>query len=224
MNSQGQSFDELYDQLLSVLQEFSSSALSGSVSTDTARRVIMAITSAYSEAYTDEVEYILKSLDIALDGTERNNINNKVNSSQFTRDNYERLAEILDRRADDIYSIKKEQSDKGYTDDEVKDKALNIILTITVSELQMAVERASVNSASAIEEVLDVKLTKTWNATLDDKTCEICASLHGTTIPVGASFSQTTAGKEYAEELSYGGNDTAYAHPRCRCWLTYDKA
>ncbi len=46
-------------------------------------------------------------------------------------------------------------------------------------------------------------LLKTWDATLDRKTCKTCKELDGTTRPWGFSFP--------------GGEEPGYVHPGCRC-------
>lgn len=54
-------------------------------------------------------------------------------------------------------------------------------------------------------------LEKTWFTVQDARVCQICAPLHGKTIPFTDSFSS----------LGFTGLGPP-AHPRCRCYLTYE--
>ncbi len=95
---------------------------------------------------------------------------------------------------------------------------------LAISEVQMGIEKASVQSSKLFEDVTGVKLLKTWNAIGDDKTCPICRAMDGLTIPVTESFQAVAPSASISEELSYTGGDIVYAHPRCRCWVTYSEA
>ena len=88
----------------------------------------------------------------------------------------------------------------------------------------MLIEKASVESAKLFELVTDTKIEKTWNCVGDSRTCPICLAMNGLTIPVTESFSSVAPSVDIQEDLSYTGGDIVYAHPRCRCWVTYSKA
>lgn len=220
MNSQGELFEKNYEDLLDIVMQFVELSSTGSVSESDMHRIIGALGDIYTQAYTEEIEYILELLGLDFNETERAVIRNKVGTSKFVRDNYTRLAEILNNRADDI----KNKTEKSNDPENLNRVLRNIAELITLSELQMAIETASVFGSTVIQDILDTKLTKTWNSVLDSNTCVICRSMHGTTIPVEESFLNTQVGSEYSEYLSYSGGEGAYAHPRCRCWLTYEKA
>jgi hypothetical protein len=58
---------------------------------------------------------------------------------------------------------------------------------------------------------------KRWVSRLDASTCKYCRGLHGTVLPVGASF--LTAAAQLGYTRTYGGLFAPPLHPRCRCRL-----
>ena len=95
---------------------------------------------------------------------------------------------------------------------------------LALSEVQMGIEKASVESAKLFELVTEHSILKTWNCIGDSNTCPTCLAMNGLTIPVTESFSAVAPSVGIVEQLSYTGGDIVYAHPRCRCWVTYSKA
>ena len=88
----------------------------------------------------------------------------------------------------------------------------------------MGIEKASVESAKLFEIITENSILKTWNCVGDSHTCPICLAMNGTTIPVTESFANVAPSVGIEEDFSYTGGDIVYAHPRCRCWVTYSKA
>jgi len=71
----------------------------------------------------------------------------------------------------------------------------------------------------------NVTITKTWNANVGDpKTCGICLSMHGTTVPVGEPFLRPTQVIVLPDggfvRYNYIERQSPIAHPNCRCWAT----
>ena len=177
----------------------------------------------YSSVFLDEIDYILDALGVDLAPEEIIEIRNGVNTSAFARSNYGRLKEILDAHAKDLRDKMIDSVDTISFDDIVKEFSSNLE-RLALSEVQMGIEKASVESAKLFELVTDNSILKTWNSIGDERTCPTCLAMDGVTIPVTESFSAVAPSVGIVEQLSYTGGDIVYAHPRCRCWVTYSKA
>lgn len=224
MNNQHKLYDERYEELLAILVSFLEKSLVGNNPVSEIRQITGYLIDSYTDAFLDEASYIIDELGIPLSEVEYRHLQNEVDTSEFARSNRNRITKILTDRVKDIRSLKVNQDELGLDDTQVVERAMNIILTIATAELHMAVEKASVQSSKLVMDISGLTLYKTWNSVLDENTCPICEGLHGTTIPVTNSFSNTEAGANYVEDLSYAGGEIAYGHPRCRCWITYSKA
>ena len=177
----------------------------------------------YSEVFLGEIDYILDSLGISLSPEEEIEIRNGVNTSAFARSNQGRIREILEAHAEDLRSKVIDTVDTVNKEELIYEFQSNLT-RIAMSEAQMAIEKASVESAKLFEIVTEGKILKTWNCVGDSKTCQTCLAMNGVTIPVDESFSNVAPSANIEEQLSYTGGDIVYAHPRCRCWVTYSKA
>ena len=221
-NSQGEIFNRVIDEALSLLSSFVTSVYENGDSVLAKQRVINFFIDLYSQSYLDELSYILDQFDFDLTPTDKNNIRNGVSTSSFYRTNQSRLATILNSHEEKIREFVNNNPDMSLAD--IVNHFEADMFRLGVSETQIGIEQASVDSAVVVEFVSETKLNKTWNSLLDKRTCPTCVALHGTTIPVTESFASYTNNPDILEDLSYTGGGTAYAHPHCRCWLTYSTA
>ena len=150
-------------------------------------------------------------------------VRNGVNTTNYARSNYSRLKEIFEAHAQDLRAKVIDSTETVNIDDLLSDFRHKLD-RIAMSEVQMLIEKASVESAKLFEIVTENSILKTWNCVGDSRTCPTCLAMNGTTIPVTESFSNVAPSVDIQEELSYTGGDIVYAHPRCRCWVTYSKA
>lgn len=213
MNSQEVLYDEVYDDLLSLIKSI---FLNKSTSEDVAS-ITSYLVDIYTWAFLSEAETILSQLGVELNEIEWRNLSNSVDTSAFSLSNRKRITDLVTRRVNQIRDL----YESDLSDKEKEEKALSIALLLATSELHMAVEKASVNSGKAIMDITGTSVMKKWNSVLDSNTCVTCSTLHGLEIPVDESFQKYVKDKEIIEDLDYTGGDFAYAHPRCRCWLTY---
>ena len=80
-------------------------------------------------------------------------------------------------------------AEKGILDQEEIDRRIvPIIELISVSEVHMAIEKASVETAKVLHHITGEVIYKRWNSVNDERTCPICRLLDGTRVPVGISF------------------------------------
>lgn len=229
-NSQEKIFIRNYSDFKARLNEYVTRVINEVPSDSFEEALIGYLVDLYTEAFYEELEYILNELDIELDEVEYRNAQNSINQSGFVRSNYTRLKEIFANRKVDLLRIRDEVvAEEGVLDKEEIDKRIvPIIELISVSEVHMAIEKASVATAKILNHITGVVIYKKWNSVNDERTCPICRLLDGTRVPVGVSFVQGLDPEDDAYEvavnyLSYTGGDFSYAHPRCRCWLTYEK-
>lgn len=221
MNSQEELYDENYEELLALLNNLMHSAIRGTTSVKDLTSISSYLVDVYTSSFLSEAETIVDELGVELNEIEWRNLQNGVDTSEFARANKKRIEELLANRVEQINELRNNQADSGITDEELERRALNIVLLLATSELHMAVEKASVVSGKLIQEITNTSIKKRWNSVLDERTCATCKALHGLEIPIEASFQQYVNNVEIEEELDYTGGDIPYAHPRCRCWLTY---
>jgi hypothetical protein len=80
-------------------------------------------------------------------------------------------------------------------------------LSVATTEITRAYASGQRLAGEALaREYPDVKVVKTWFTNADDRTCLICAPLHGKEVGLN-------------EEFAPGINQPP-AHPRCRCWIS----
>lgn len=216
-------FKKHYDEIYGLLEEYISSVVNMGDYVSVEELLIGYLIDTYSQVFVGEIDYILDSLGIDMTPQETIEIRNGVNTTDYARSNYRRLKEIFNAHAIDLRS-KVLDSDETVNVQSLLDEFKHKIDRIAMSEIQMLIEKASVESAKLFELVTDTKIEKTWNCVGDSRTCPICLAMNGLTIPVTESFSNVAPSVDIQEDLSYTGGDIVYAHPRCRCWVTYSKA
>lgn len=216
-------FKKHYDEIYGLLEEYISSVVNMGDYVSVEELLIGYLIDTYSQVFVGEIDYILDSLGIDMTPQETIEVHNGVNTTDYARSNYRRLKEIFNAHAIDLRS-KVLDSDETVNVQSLLDEFKYKIDRIAMSEIQMLIEKASVESAKLFELVTDTKIEKTWNCVGDSKTCPICLAMNGLTIPVTESFSSVAPSVDIQEDLSYTGGDIVYAHPRCRCWVTYSKA
>lgn len=216
-------FKKHYDEIYGLLEEYISSVVNMGDYVSVEELLIGYLIDTYSQVFVGEIDYILDSLGIDMTPQETIEVHNGVNTTDYARSNYRRLKEIFNAHAVDLRS-KVLDSDETVNIQSLLDEFKHKIDRIAMSEIQMLIEKASVESAKLFELVTEIKIEKTWNCVGDSKTCPICLAMNGLTIPVTESFSSVAPSVDIQEDLSYTGGDIVYAHPRCRCWVTYSKA
>lgn len=216
-------FKKHYDEIYGLLEEYISSVVNMGDYVSTEELLIGYLIDTYSQVFVGEIDYILDSLGIDMTPQETIEVRNGVNTTDYARSNYRRLKEIFNAHAIDLRS-KVLDSDETVNIQSLLDEFKHNIDRIAMSEVQMLIEKASVESAKLFEIVTNTKIEKTWNCVGDSRTCPICLAMNGLTIPVTESFSSVAPSVDIQEDLSYTGGDIVYAHPRCRCWVTYSKA
>jgi hypothetical protein len=216
-------FKKHYDEIYGLLEEYISSVVNMGDYVSVEELLIGYLIDTYSQVFVGEIDYILDSLGIDMTPQETIEVRNGVNTTDYARSNYRRLKEIFNAHAIDLRS-KVLDSDETVNIQSLLDEFKHKIDRIAMSEIQMLIEKASVESAKLFELVTEIKIEKTWNCVGDSKTCPICLAMNGLTIPVTESFSSVAPSVDIQEDLSYTGGDIVYAHPRCRCWVTYSKA
>lgn len=216
-------FKKHYDEIYELLEEYISSVVNMGDYVSVEELLIGYLIDTYSQVFVGEIDYILDSLGIDMTPQETIEVRNGVNTTDYARSNYRRLKEIFNAHAIDLRS-KVLDSDETVNVQSLLDEFKHKIDRIAMSEIQMLIEKASVESAKLFELVTDTKIEKTWNCVGDSRTCPICLAMNGLTIPVTESFSSVAPSVDIQEDLSYTGGDIVYAHPRCRCWVTYSKA
>lgn len=216
-------FKKHYDEIYGLLEEYISSVVNMGDYVSVEELLIGYLIDTYSQVFVGEIDYILDSLGIDMTPQETIEVRNGVNTTDYARSNYRRLKEIFNAHAIDLRS-KVLDSDETVNVQSLLDEFKHKIDRIAMSEIQMLIEKASVESAKLFELVTDTKIEKTWNCVGDSRTCPICLAMNGLTIPVTESFSSVAPSVDIQEDLSYTGGDIVYAHPRCRCWVTYSKA
>lgn len=216
-------FKEHYDEILSLLEGFAISVVSMGDYLSAEEALIDYLIDTYSEVFLGEIDYILDSLGVEMTPQETIEVRNGVNTTNYARSNYARLREIFDAHAKDLRAQVLDSTETVNLEELLSDFRHKLD-RIAMSEVQMLIEKASVESAKLFEIVTENSILKTWNCIGDSKTCPTCLAMNGTTIPVTESFSNVAPSVDIEEELSYTGGDIVYAHPRCRCWVTYSKA
>lgn len=217
-NRQAYLYDSMYLELYGLLEHFLRLVYRGEDTTVHRQKIISYLLDAYSVSFYAEASEIIAMVDGALTEDKIVEIQNSVDVREFRRANQNRLKQILNDHATEVRYLKK--SVEGITEEDVIRLYKSSTERLAISEAQMLVETASVHGAKAVEVLASTKLYKTWNSVLDERTCPTCTAMHGTTVPVGMSFLSAKSGELY-EGLDYTGGDIPYAHPRCRCWVTY---
>lgn len=141
-------------------------------------------------------------------------VNQSVTDLQLVLDNfYKRIALELEL-------VKKENPTLS------DDKIINIVRVknqyqvtrIIEGERSVQINRVERDIISQFSENEGYTITQTWVAVIDGKTCEVCRSMNGVTIPFKEDFTYSDAIININEHYFANAN----AHPNCRCRLKYN--
>lgn len=222
-NPQEHLFNKHITSVTDLIKDYVSSVVYGGDYITAETEIINYLTDMYSESFIGEIDYILDVLGYNVTPQDLIEVRNKVDTTAFVRSNRHRLKDIFREHTKKIQKLVEDNKDT-MSKEAILETYWSNIDRLAISEVQMGIEKASVQGSKLFEEVTGVKLLKTWNSVGDEKTCPICRAMDGLTIPVTDSFQAVAPSAYISEELSYTGGDIVYAHPRCRCWVTYSEA
>lgn len=222
-NPQVHLFNKHITSVTDLIKDYVSSVVYGGDYITAETEIINYLTDMYSESFLGEIDYILDVLGYNVTPQDLIEVRNKVDTTAFVRSNRHRLKDIFREHTKKIQKLVEDNKDT-MSKEAILETYWSNIDRLAISEVQMGIEKASVQGSKLFEEVTGVKLLKTWNSVGDEKTCPICRAMDGLTIPVTDSFQAVAPSAYISEELSYTGGDIVYAHPRCRCWVTYSEA
>lgn len=222
-NPQEHLFNKHITSVTDLIKDYVSSVVYGGDYITAETEIINYLTDMYSESFLGEIDYILDVLGYNVTPQDLIEVRNKVDTTAFVRSNRHRLKDIFQEHTKKIQKLVEDNKDT-MSKEAILETYWSNIDRLAISEVQMGIEKASVQGSKLFEEVTGVKLLKTWNSVGDEKTCPICRAMDGLTIPVTDSFQAVAPSAYISEELSYTGGDIVYAHPRCRCWVTYSEA
>lgn len=218
--SQKELFEKYYEEFFSLLENYVLVVLDSGDIYSARAKVIEFLIDMYSVSFLEEVAFILDELGVPVTNQDIINIQNSVDTSSFLLSNRERISSILVTHEQNIQEL----LTQGLTREEVIERYNSELTRLASSELHMGVEKASVQGAKLLEAITGTRLYKTWNCVGDSKTCPTCLAMNGVTVPVTHSFLGEDVEESIASQLSYVGGEITYAHPRCRCWVTYSTA
>lgn len=220
MNTQEELFEEHYESFYTLLIEFITTVYEQGLGTEDTEFVIDKIISElsyiYSQSVQSEFDQIINELDVENDTVRRASARGLY--EVYGKENRDRLVNILKTHAENISSSVKE----GLSLSDTILYFLPDMVTLAMSEVQIAVERASVYAGKTLQRLTGIKIYKVWHSVNDELTCETCKALDGTVVGVDEAFVKGDIDEDVdLSGLDYTGGDIAYAHPRCRCWVTY---
>lgn len=220
MNTQEELFEEHYESFYTLLIEFITTVYEQGLGTEDTEYVIDKIISElsyiYSQSVQSEFDQIINELDVENDSVKRASARGLY--EVYGKENRDRLVNILKTHAENISSSVKE----GLSLSDTILYFLPDMVTLAMSEVQIAVERASVYAGKTLQRLTGIKIYKVWHSVNDELTCETCKALDGTVVGVDEAFVKGDIDEDVdLSGLDYTGGDIAYAHPRCRCWVTY---
>ena len=218
--SQKELFEKYYEEFFSLLENYVLVVLDSGDIYSARAKVIEFLIDMYSVSFLEEVAFILDELGVPVTNQDIINIQNSVDTSSFLLSNRERISSILVTHEQNIQEL----LTQGLTREEVIERYHSELTRLASSELHMGVEKASVQGAKLLEAITGTRLYKKWNCVGDSKTCPTCLAMNGVTVPVTHSFLGEDVEESIASQLSYVGGEITYAHPRCRCWVTYSTA
>ena len=218
--SQKELFEKYYEEFFSLLENYVLVVLDSGDIYSARAKVIEFLIDMYSVSFLEEVAFILDELGVPVTNQDIINIQNSVDTSSFLLSNRERISSILVTHEQNIQEL----LTQGLTREEVIERYHSELTRLASSELHMGVEKASVQGAKLLEAITGTRLYKTWNCVGDSKTCPTCLAMNGVTVPVTHSFLGEDVEESIASRLTYVGGEITYAHPRCRCWVTYSTA
>ena len=151
-NPRNKVFDSYYPDLLVLLETFASSVIYDGDYLTAEDAVIDYLVDMYSSTFLDEIDYILDALGYNIYPQDLINLRNGVDTSSFVRSNRGRLREILDGHVKDLKKLVNENKDTQSKDEIYKSYWSNID-RLALSETQMGIEKASVQSAKLFGDI-----------------------------------------------------------------------
>lgn len=220
MNTQEELFEEQYGDFYSLLVEFITTVYEAGLGTEDTEYVINKIIDElsyiYSRSVQSEFDNIIDTLEVDNDSVKRGTVQGL--SMVYEKENRDRLMNILKTHAENISSSVKE----GLSLSDIILYFLPDMVTLAMSEVQIAIERASVYAGKTLQRLTGIKIYKVWHSVNDELTCDTCKALDGTVVGVDEAFMKGDIDEDVdLSGLDYTGGDITYAHPRCRCWVTY---
>lgn len=221
--SQEKLFEEYYNEFFNLLEQYVDTVVQyGDVPT-VHNNILDYLSQLYLEAYVESLLTVLEELEVELSEQELAELKQSVQGNEFYLDHKKRMDKILIAKEEYIHSVVREKG-AGKSLEELRLLFLPDLTRLATSEVHMDIEWATQNSVVFLQGVLNVELLKTWNTRGDARVCPICKQLEGLTVPVTESFVQYDSSAVVKDSLDYTGGEITYAHPRCRCYVTYSKA
>lgn len=235
-----ESFQQFFDELVSRLSAYLSAIFDDDeVDEEWKEQIIELLSAVYVASSADEVLSILQQTDVMYDEGMINAITSQISSSSFVEDEKDRLGTIIlanfKKLLEGARELKRDvsNSDNKTLKEEFMAASMYIMLRFATSEVHMTQEKASLHAGLLVEEVAsqylkeitenkqaEVVLYKTWHCHHDGKTCDVCLAMDGTRVRVDEAFLDEIT--DDFSGLDYTGGQITYAHPNCRCWVTYD--
>lgn len=222
MNTQEELFEKHYSDLYTHLIEFIVCVCEdglGSEELDWSEgEIVGQLCRIYANSLQSEFETITEQLDVESDTVLKSHVDFSANVLVYGKENKDRLKKILDTHAENIIGLMKQ----GLQVSDIILAVLPDMVTLAMSEVQIAIERASVYAGKVLQKATGIKIYKVWHSVNDELTCDTCKALDGTIVGVDEAFVKGDVDEDVdLSGLDYTGGDIAYAHPRCRCWVTY---
>ena len=198
-NPQEHLFDKHINSVTELIEKFVTSVVYGGDYITAEAEIIDYLTDMYSESFLGEVDYILDVLGYNVTPQSLIEVRNKVDTTAFVRSNRHRLKDIFREHTKKIQKLVEDNKDT-MSKEAILETYWSNIDRLAISEVQMGIEKASVQSSKLFEDVTGVKLLKTWNSVGDERTCPICRAMDGLTIPVTESFQAVAPSASISEE------------------------
>lgn len=203
--------------------------------------IVERLADIYAYMCVDESLAIFQQTNVSYDENMIEAVTSHISREGFIGSEKERLSGIIlanfKKLLEGVLVQKRASEKSGETKETAKEEfmvaSLYILVRFVKSEVHMAQEKASLDIGLVVEKVASsylkeatgddrarVILYKTWHCHHDGKTCEVCLSMDGSRVRVDEAFSKDLSGM--FSGLDYVGGMITYAHPNCRCWVTYD--
>ena len=177
----------------------------------------------YSDLYSHLIEFIVHVYEDGLGSEELDWCEGEIVGqlgmiyANSLQSEFETITEQLDVESDTVL-----KSHVDFNANVLVYPVLPDMVTLAISEVQIAIERASVYAGKILQKATGIKIYKVWHSVNDELTCDTCKALDGTVVGVDEAFVKGDIDEDVdLSGLDYTGGDIAYAHPRCRCWVTY---
>lgn len=161
-NPQEHLFDKHIQSVKELIEKFVTSVVYGGDYITAEAEIINYLTDMYSESFLGEVDYILDVLGYNVTPQNLIEVRNKVDTTAFVRSNRHRLKDIFRDHRKSIQRLVEDNRDTMSKEDILNTYWSNID-RLAISEVQMGIEKASVQSSKLFEDVTGVKLLKTMS-------------------------------------------------------------